>query len=77
MRADDAPCFTVTTGSGGKQPYRAWLALGRVVAMTPRAIARFQSFPDTYVLPERKGDALKVLGNAVPPLLMQRLGENW
>lgn len=48
---------------------------GRVVKMTPRAIARFQSFPDTYALPDNPSLAVRILGNAVPPLFMQRVGE--
>lgn len=46
---------------------------GRVVRMTPRALARFQSFPDSYTLPEKKTLACRGVGNAVPPLLMQKL----
>ncbi len=49
---------------------------GRVVKMTPRAIARVQSFPDSYVLPDRATLAVKGLGNAVPPLFAQRLYES-
>jgi DNA (cytosine-5)-methyltransferase 1 len=47
----------------------------RVVKMTPRALARFQSFPDWYELPERNALACKIIGNAVPPLLMRRVME--
>lgn len=46
---------------------------GRVVAMTPRCLARFQSFPDWYELPESRTLAAKGIGNAVPPLLMEKL----
>jgi site-specific DNA-cytosine methylase len=56
---------------------RAWLSQGRVVRMTPRALARFQAFPDTYALPDGAALACRVIGNAVPPLLMQRIGDNW
>jgi DNA (cytosine-5)-methyltransferase 1 len=49
------------------------LAHGYVVAMTPRTIARLQSFPDSYQLPEARTLASRVIGNAVPPLLVQRL----
>lgn len=73
VRDGDGPVFT-QSASQSKRPARAWLAAGRVVAMTPRAIARFQSFPDSYILPEKKGLALTVLGNAVPPLLAQAIG---
>jgi len=48
---------------------------GRVVAMSPRCGARFQTIPDSYILPERGTLAWKVVGNAVPPLAMQRLCE--
>jgi site-specific DNA-cytosine methylase len=74
VREADAPTFTVTA-SNQKRTARAWLAGGRVVAMTPRALARFQSVPDTYRLPEAKGLAARVIGNGVPPLLSQRIGE--
>jgi DNA (cytosine-5)-methyltransferase 1 len=47
----------------------------RVVKMTPRALARFQSLPDWYELPERNALACKIIGNAVPPLLMRRVME--
>jgi DNA (cytosine-5)-methyltransferase 1 len=48
----------------------------RVVKMTPRALARFQSFPDWYELPQRNALAGRIIGNAVPPLLMQRVMES-
>lgn len=47
----------------------------RVVAMTMRCLARFQSFPDWYELPEKRTLAARVIGNAVPPLLMQKVAE--
>ena len=48
----------------------------RVVSMTPRALARFQSVPDAYRLPDKRTLAARVIGNMVPPLLMQRIAEN-
>lgn len=65
VRRADEPIFTVSAGSNHIP--RAGLAMGRVVQMTPRALARFQAFPDSYVLPEGKGLACRVIGNAVPP----------
>jgi DNA (cytosine-5)-methyltransferase 1 len=56
--------------------WRGWLSQGRVVSMTPRALARFQSIPDWFVLPERVGLACKVIGNAVASLLARRLVES-
>jgi site-specific DNA-cytosine methylase len=45
--------------------------------MSPRAVARFQSFPDSYQLPVKKSLAGKIIGNAAPPLLMQRIAETF
>lgn len=67
-REASEPAFTVTTGAsnrGGFNPRAA--AEGRVVAMTPRCLARFQGLPDDYWLPERRALACKVIGNGVPP----------
>ena len=71
VRIRDKPTFTVTAVNKGD--WRAWLAPGRVVQMTPRALARFQSFPDSYILPDNKVLACKVIGRAGPPLLFQKL----
>ena len=48
---------------------------GRVVQMTPRALARFQTFPDWYTLSKKKTLACRIIGNAVPSLLYQRFAE--
>lgn len=49
--ADGAdPSFTVIASAGNKA-LRASTPAGRVVRMTPRCLARFQSVPDWYVLP--------------------------
>jgi len=74
VRMGDEPMFTVDAMRLTKHPHRVWVE-GRVVQMTPRALARFQSFPDTYILPDNKGLACKVIGNAVPPLMYQRIIE--
>lgn len=46
---------------------------GRVVRMTPRALARFQTVPDWYELPEKTSLACKIIGNGVPCLMMQEI----
>lgn len=74
VRAGVPPALTVDTRAAAKT--RAWLDQGRVVAMTPHALARFQSIPDSYILPESRGLACKVIGNGVPCLLAQRVGES-
>lgn len=72
LRQGDEPVFTLSATSGVARS-KAWLQQGRVVKMTTRALARFQSFPDTYVLPENMALACQVIGNAVPPLLYEKL----
>lgn len=75
IRFADEPVFTQTIYSTKHPAPRAWLQHGRVVAMTPRALARFQSFPDSYRLPDNRTLAAKGIGNAVPPLMYQRIVE--
>ena len=72
-RPAEEPAFTLTATTGSKRPVRSWLTSGRVVQLTARALARLQSFPDSYVLPERKTTAMTIIGNAVPPLLLKGL----
>lgn len=49
----------------------------RVVAMTPRALARFQSVPDDYILPTKNALACRIVGNGVPCLLARRIMESF
>lgn len=72
-KACDEPVTTIRAKSNGG--IQSAFTSGRVVKMTPRALARFQSFPNSYVLPESNSLASRIIGNAVPPLFMQRLGE--
>jgi DNA-cytosine methyltransferase len=57
--------FTLTA-EPNREYIRAWLSQGRVVQMTPRALARFQSIPDWYKLPDKNGLACTVIGNGIP-----------
>jgi site-specific DNA-cytosine methylase len=75
LRDGHAPSMTVTT-SHNQRDMRAVVG-ARVVSMTPRALARFQSVPDWYELPDKRTLAARVIGNMVPPLLMQRIGEGF
>ncbi len=70
---DDKPAFTVIACNTPER-YKAILPY-RVVKMSTRCLARFQSFPDTYWLPDNNKLASTVIGNAVPPLLMQAVIE--
>lgn len=72
----ERPSMTVTAGFGRRPSHQPVAAIsGRVVKMTPRALARFQSFPDWYQLPDKTSLACTGIGNAVPCLLAQRLME--
>jgi site-specific DNA-cytosine methylase len=73
LRDGDSPAFTVVTDHKPSHAPKGWLSQGRVVQMTPRALARFQSFPDWYELPESRTLACRIIGNAVPPLLYEKL----
>lgn len=72
VREGGTPSLTVDTRPAAKT--RAWLEQGRIVAMTPRALARFQSVPDSYLLPESRTLACTVIGNGVPSKLAQAIG---
>lgn len=72
---DDEPMVTVQAWHGRRPSHAPHAINGRVVQMTPRALARFQSIPDWYALPESKTLACRGIGNAVPPLLYQRVIE--
>lgn len=69
---NDEPAATVVTFETGGTFSRAFTG-GRVVQMIPRTLARFQSFPNSYELPEHKQLACKGIGNAVPPLFAEKL----
>ncbi|TVM02308.1 MAG: hypothetical protein CV087_09775 [Candidatus Brocadia sp. WS118] len=56
---------------------KAWLEQGRIVSMTSRALARFQTFPDWYKLPEKNSLACKIIGNAVPCLMYEKLAKQF
>ena len=64
----EEPAPTCVASDTVKSNTKAWLEQGKVVMMTPRANARFQSFPDSYILPDKKSLAQKIIGNAVSPL---------
>ena len=72
IRYADEPMVTLQTRAPGQCTHRAYTGY-RVVSMTPRCLARFQSFPDSYMLPKSKTLAAKGIGNAVPPLLYQKI----
>lgn len=63
------PMFTITNVKKSGS-FRAFIQY-RTVKMTPRALARLQSIPDGYVLPENNGVAYTGIGNGTPCLFIE------
>lgn len=74
-RMQDQPAMTVVCYSPKHQAPNGFMN-GRVVKLSPRCLARFQAFPDWYELPESATLACRGIGNAVPPLMYQRVVES-
>lgn len=72
----DRPAQTITTGFGCMGQGR-YVHPARRRTITPHEAARLQTFPDWFDFGEnaRRTFLAKVIGNAVPPMLMLRLGE--
>lgn len=73
----DIPAMTITKNLC-ERPSHLYAILidghnGRVVSLTPRALARLQSIPDWYELPKQRRLASEGIGNAVPPFMMQKI----
>lgn len=66
----DKPSFTITVSNAAKNRI---LINGKVLRPTIRALARLQSLPDDYKLPDHKETARKIVGNGVPPKLYQAI----
>ena len=67
----DFPCNTVKENHGG-----VFTHYDKPRHMTPRELARLQTFPDTLLFPCNKGQALKQIGNAIPCILGKVIGES-
>ena len=78
IRLANQPMFTVKAMSGKVRPNVNQVTLiidGQPYEASPKCLARWQTFPDWYQLPEDKKLAVKGIGNAVPPLMMQQIIE--
>ena len=63
-------------GSGQKNSSHQALHPEAHRQLTPRECARIQTFPDWYWLPKTFVNSYRILGDAVPPLLGQVLGQH-
>jgi DNA (cytosine-5)-methyltransferase 1 len=70
----EAPAFTTTTRDSRRIKAMP-LGYADVRSLTPRALARLQSVPDSYVLPDQRRLACSIIGRGVPCLLAQAIGE--
>ena len=76
VRGANEPCSTQGSSMASRPSHQLAVLPSRVVSMTPHCLKRFQSVPDSYWLPTQRTLAARVIGNMVPPLLMQRIAEN-
>lgn len=75
LEKEPSPTLRAMAGWGGSHLFD--LVDGLVIKKTtPRCLARLQSFPDNYQLPDRTGLAVKIIGNAVPPLAMKAIARS-
>lgn len=70
------PARTVTS-SHNNTHRRIALEDGRILRLSPRENARLQTFPDNYIFPKQVTLASEIIGNAVPPLLVEKLTETY
>jgi len=67
----NVPSRTVKENHGG-----VFVHYGKDRVMTPRELARLQSFPDDFIFEDTKSNILKQIGNAVPVGLARAIGEH-
>jgi len=89
VREVDEPSFAICAGALNRpchaprafivhptdETVRSWLDGGRVVALNSRCLARLQTLPDWYELPEKASLAGKGIGNGVPCLFAEKILE--
>jgi DNA (cytosine-5)-methyltransferase 1 len=63
-------------GSGQKHSSHQSLHPDEPRQLTPRECARIQTFPDWYWLPPNFVNAYRIVGDAVPPMFAQVIGES-
>lgn len=79
LRLAQQPAWTIkssitTDGKGNERnAFINALVEGQVLSLNIRSLARLQTFPDWYTLPESTALAGRIIGNAVPPLMAKLL----
>ena len=66
----DEPARTVKENHGG-----VFVHYAKPRVLTPRELARLQSFDDSFVFYSTKSNILKQIGNAVPPKMSQAIAK--
>ena len=76
-KSDVCPTLTANMGGGGHN-VPLILDKGKIRKLTPRECARFQGFPDSFILPANLSDSslYHQLGNSVTVPLIERLAES-
>lgn len=74
IREGDEPMFTIQS-SADRKPTRAFTGY-RIVRLSARCLARFQTIPDNYILPTSNKLAATIIGNGVPCELQRRIVES-
>ena len=82
VRAEDEPCWTIRAhladdgkGNGRSKFIDCVLENDEVRSLSVQALARLQSFPDSFQWTGVKSLDVRGIGNSVPPLLAQRICE--
>ena len=70
----DQPSFAVVSSVFNNMSRRAYIG-GVIVKMNAPCLARWQSMPESYTLPESNTLASRIIGNGVPSLLGRRMLE--
>jgi len=71
----DAPSPTITTGCYTPSKGR-FVHPDQDRGITMREAARLQTFPDSFIFPEERTLAARMIGNALPPLFAFKLGRS-
>lgn len=70
------PISTITSSHNNRDK-RVMMPTGQVLELSVQALAHLQTFPGWYQWPDNRDLAYEIIGNAVPPLLAQRIVESY